>query len=164
MRLKASTTSTTQIPGAARYHHAPAEMAPLEKASSRIVPGHRGRIAKAEEGQRRLGQDGDRHGQRRIRQHQWHDVGQHVPRHLVQVARAEGLGPLQVGPALDGECLGPDQPGGGGPRGHPDHDDDVEQALAENGGQDDGQRQEGDDEEPVGEPVQDSGDQSAVVP
>ena len=38
MRLKERTTRTTQRPGAAMYHHAPWEIAPAAKASSRIEP------------------------------------------------------------------------------------------------------------------------------
>ena len=66
-RVNASTTRTTQTPGGRMYHQAPGrDRADAERVVEHRAPRDAGRVAEAEEAQRRLGQDRDRHGQRGV--------------------------------------------------------------------------------------------------
>ena len=108
--VNARTMTITQMPGGNRYHHAPVDAAPAFVALSSMLPqGVAERVSKAEEGQRGLRQDDDRDRQRGVRDHQWHHVGEDVLGHLLRVAVAKHLGPLQVGTSLDAQGLRPDQ-------------------------------------------------------
>ena len=125
-RVNASTTRTTQMPGGSRYHQAPvrdrAGWRTRRRASCpRTTAGGSPRPRKDSVVSDRIA-IGD--GQRRVGEHQRHHVGQHVPGHLVPVAAAERPGPLDVGPGLDGQGLGPHQPGRAGPGRDADDEDD----------------------------------------
>ena len=135
-------------------------IAPAPKASSRILP-HETANGSPRPRKDSVVSDSDRDGdgERGVRQDERHDVRQHVPGHLVPVAGAERPGALEVRPGLDGQGLGPHQPRGAGPRRDADDDDDVEDARAEHGRQDDDERQERDDEEPVREPLEQRAEQ-----
>ena len=74
-------------------HHDPGgDRAHLEGVVEHGAPGDPGRVAEAEEAQRGLGEDRDRHGQRGVREHHRHHVGQHVPADLVRPSRRRGPG------------------------------------------------------------------------
>ena len=136
-------------------HQAPGgDRADLEGRVEHRAPGDPGRVTEAEEAQGGLGEDRDRHGQGGVGEDHRHHVGQHVPADLVGRAGAEDPGALEVGPLPDRDRLAPDQQRGPGPRGHPDHDDDVEQRAPQHRREHDRQGQERDHQEPLGHPEQ----------
>ena len=70
------------------------DRAGLVRLLEHLAPRRRLRVAEAEERQRRLGEDGDRHGERRVGEDQRGHVGQHVPADDVAAAGAERPGAL----------------------------------------------------------------------
>ena len=138
------------------------DRARLERVVEHLAPGRVRRVAEAEEGERGLGEDHDRHRERRVREDQRRDVRDDVARHQMPVRRAERAAAVDVVALPEGQHLGADQPGGRGPRGDPDHQDDVAHRRAEDGREHDGQRQERDHEEPLRDAHQDAADLAAV--
>ena len=92
-----SATSRIPSPGGTKYHQASCVIAPgLEGLVEHLAPGDVRRVAEAEERQRGLGEDHDRHGQRGVGEDQRRDVRQDVARHQVPVGGAERAAAVDV--------------------------------------------------------------------
>ena len=100
------TTSTMQTPGGTKYHHAPRPGAPaLARSVQQLAPRRLERIAKADERQRRLGQDRAGEHQHRVGDDQAQDVGQDVAAHDVARPGPDDPGPIDERPLLDRQRL-----------------------------------------------------------
>ncbi len=135
----------------------------VEREVQHLAPADDRRIAEAEEGERRLGQDGEADDENHVGQHQRQHRGQDVPPQDVRVAGADGPRAHDELTLPDAEGLGTHQPCGRGPAQRPDDEDDRAQRGADDRHQHDLQRQVRDDEEEVGDPHQQRADPSAAV-
>ena len=147
-----STTRAMQTPGGTIAHQAPADTAECRKAFSMIVPQlTRCRVAQADEGQRRLEEDGAGHGEHRLGDEQRRHVGQDVPADDVEVAGAQAPRAAHEAALLERVHLGAHHVGDAHPAEQADDEHDVVDRLPEQRREHDHQGQRRDDEEEVGD-------------
>lgn len=122
-------------------------------------------VADAEEVQAGDGEDGGDEGEHQRRGDHRQQVGQHLDEHDPQIALAEQPGAQDEVPVAQGQCLYALGAGAPGPAGQPDDQGDRERAAPapQIPGEDDDQRQPGQDEEDVGEGAEHRVDRAAVV-
>ena len=153
-----------QSPGGTTYHHAPALGARrLEAGLEHRAPRDAVRVAEAEEGQPRLGEDRHRHDQHRVGEDQRQRVGEDVGADDVAVARPQRPRALDERALLQRQHLRAHDPPGARPARQPDHEDQHGQRRVEQAREHDHQRQLRDDEEPVLERVEDAVGPAAEV-
>ena len=114
------------------YHHAPRPERPAGLGVVQdLAPRRRGRVAEADERERRLGEHRGRERQHRLRDDEVHDVGQDVPPHDPAGAGPDDPRPVDEHPLLERQDLAADDAGGRRPAGQADDDDDHEQGRAD---------------------------------
>ena len=149
-------TSATHSPAGITAHHAPEEIAVRRNANSMMVP-HVIAVGspEPEERERRLVEDRHRDRQDDVGDQQRPDLREHVPEDDPGVARPSDRALAHVDPLAHALHLRSDDPRRGRPQQQRDHEDQVGEARAPDGRDDDREGQVGDHQEVVGDAHQD---------